>query len=282
MRTTDYQDHLIQTLSPRIGTGEARSVTRLVLEDVFGWRSGQRSRLLNQDEQILAWTVENRLLAGEPVQYITGIADFYGLQLRVTPDVLIPRPETEELVEQILGDHSAETTLNVLDVGTGSGCIALALKQKRPNWNITAVDVSDAALAVVIDNCERLGLELQCSKVDVLRAKELASFGDQQFDLIVSNPPYIPPSELTKMGKSTVAHEPELALFVPEEDPLLFYREVADLGEQHLTSGGFIYYEVNEFRAHSTVALLEERGYTEVEIRKDLQGKDRMVVCRKS
>ena len=253
-----------------------------MLEDVFGWRSGQRSRLLNQDEQILAWTVENRLLAGEPVQYITGIADFYGLQLRVTPDVLIPRPETEELVEQILGDHSAETTLNVLDVGTGSGCIALALKQKRPNWNITAVDVSDAALAVVIDNCERLGLELQCSKVDVLRAKELASFGDQQFDLIVSNPPYIPPSELTKMGKSTVAHEPELALFVPEEDPLLFYREVADLGEQHLISGGFIYYEVNEFRAHSTVALLEERGYTEVEIRKDLQGKDRMVVCRKS
>jgi release factor glutamine methyltransferase len=235
--------------------------------------------LLNQDEQILAWTVENRLLAGEPVQYITGIADFYGLQLRVTPDVLIPRPETEELVENILSDHAEGKVLNVLDIGTGSGCIALALKHKRPNWAITAIDVSEGALAVVQENCERLGLELQSSKVDVLTAMESGALSNRKFDLIVSNPPYIPPSELAKMGKSTIAHEPELALFVTENDPLLFYREIAKFGKAHLTDGGSIYYEVNEFRARPVVELLEGMGYAGVEIHKDLQGKDRIVVC---
>lgn len=280
MRTTDYEDHLITTLAPRLGVGEARSITRLVLEDVFGWRVGQRPRLLNQDEQILAWTVENRLLAGEPVQYITGIADFYGLQLRVTPDVLIPRPETEELVENILEDHPADHSLRVLDIGTGSGCIALALKHKRPNWIISAIDVSAAALAVMQENCQRLGLELQSSQVDVLRAKESGALGSQQFDLIVSNPPYIPPSEVPKMGKSTLAHEPELALFTPEDDPLLFYRTIAELGKDHLAPRGFVYLEVNEYRAHEVSALLTEHGYFEVQLQKDLQGKERMVVGR--
>ncbi|MEM9836116.1 MAG: peptide chain release factor N(5)-glutamine methyltransferase [Bacteroidota bacterium] len=283
MRTNDYHDHLVQKLAPRVGGGEAKSIVRLVLEDVFGWRSGQRPRLLNQDEQILAWTVENRLLAGEPVQYITGIADFYGLQLSVNPDVLIPRPETEELVELILADHPAEAPLNVLDIGTGSGCIALALKTKRPNWSITALDISPQALEVVAENEARIGVELHRVQADILAANHLAALtaDGAPFDIVISNPPYIPPSEAEKMGEATLSHEPALALFSPAEDPLLFYRKIGELTQAHFQNHqGTLYFEINEFRGAELRQLLTDQGFSSVEMFKDMQGKERMCKVR--
>lgn len=277
MRTVDYQNHLIQTLGPKMGTNEAKSVTRLVLEDVFGWRSGQRPRLLNQDEQILAWTIENRLLSGEPVQYITGIADFYGMQLRVSPDVLIPRPETEELVELILANHPEEEVLKVLDIGTGSGCIALAIKQQRPAWAVTGLDVSAAAIQLAQENDEELQLGVEWKLVDILTGQVAHTF-----DVLISNPPYIPPSEKERMAKSTIAHEPDLALYTPEDDPLLFYRRIIELSEAGaLSAGGALYFEINEFHHEAVLDLLQKADFTDLEVKKDLQGKHRMVVARK-
>ena len=286
MNTIDLTRHLINELAPTLGAGEAASVSRLVLEDVYGFRRGHRPRVLTQDEEILAWATINRLKAGEPVQYVTGIADFYGLQLKVNPSVLIPRPETEELVEWILESHPGDMPLNLLDIGTGSGCIPLAIKAKRPGWSCNGIDISEEALVVAKENAEMLQMEVSFGILDVLTesdamAENLAA-NDQpsKIDILVSNPPYIPPSEREKMGASTVDHEPELALFVPEDDPLLFYGKVAEIGRDVLAAGGSVYVETNEFNNNDVVKLFERFGYKNVGRRQDLQGKWRMVAGR--
>ena len=281
MTITELAQHIIDELAPLLGPGEATSVSRLVLEDVFGYRRGSHPRRLNQDEQIMAWATINRLKAGEPVQYVTGIADFYGLQLKVTPAVLIPRPETEELVEWILEENVAGTQVQCLDIGTGSGCIPLALKHKRPSWACTGVDVSTDALGVARANAEKLSLEVDFQEMDAMQPAT-HNLQPATCNLLISNPPYIPPSERAVMSPSTLAHEPELALFVPEEDPLLFYRRIAKLGTELLAKGGHIYLETNEFNNEDVVGLLKSSGYTEVERRKDLQGKWRMVRGRRA
>ena len=279
MTTLDLSQHLVDELSPILGPGEASSVARLVLEDVFGYRRHSLDRLLTQDEQLLAWATINRLKAGEPVQYVTGIADFYGLQLHITPDVLIPRPETEELVEWVLEAYPNASELQVLDLGTGSGCIPLALKARRPGWACTAVDVSPEALEVARENGTRLGLEVDFLAVDILSNSSSIIGADRPlFDIIISNPPYIPPSEQDRMGASTVAHEPALALYVPEEEPLLFYRKIGALAQQSLAPSGTLFFETNEFNNEQVVALLTKLGYAAVTPRKDLRGKWRMVV----
>lgn len=279
MTTVELSQHIIDELAPLHGPGEATSVSRLVLEDLFGYRRGSHPRKLSQDEQILAWATINRLKADEPVQYVTGIADFYGLQLKVNPAVLIPRPETEELVEWILEEYAAGTQVQCLDIGTGSGCIPLALKAKRPLWTLTGVDVSADALEVANGNAEKLDLDVDFKELDVLQNTAL-HLRPATYSIIVSNPPYVPPSERDVMSPSTLAHEPELALFVPEGDPLLFYRRIAELGKDLLTDGGELFFETNEFNNEAVVSLLEALGYTDVERRKDLQDKWRMVKGR--
>ncbi|MEM9258455.1 MAG: peptide chain release factor N(5)-glutamine methyltransferase [Bacteroidota bacterium] len=276
MRTDDLSQHLIDELSPILGGGEAASVTRLVLEDLFGWRRGHRPRLLSQDEEMLAWATINRLKAGEPVQYVTGIADFYGLQLKVTPAVLIPRPETEELVEWILSRHGADTALHVIDLGTGSGCIPLALKARRPGWTCFGLDVSEAALAVARENAEKLGLDVHFAHFDLLKKLNTDPVS-LTGNLLISNPPYIPPSERERMSASTLAHEPELALFVPEEDPLLFYRRILEIAPSFLPLGGEIFVETNEFNNQEVAELFAANLEGVVERQQDLQGKWRMV-----
>lgn len=277
MRTNDYFDHLLQEFSAQMGAGEAKSVARLILEDVFGWRSGQRPRLLSQDEQLLAWTIENRLKSGEPVQYISGIADFYGLQFRVNPNVLIPRPETEELIEQLLDHYDATHTLRVLDIGTGSGCIAVAIKNQRPNWVVKGIDISETACALARENAKRHELNVEFEVLDILK-----SLPNESFDIIVSNPPYISPEERPLMGKSTLAHEPAIALFAPLEDPLLFYRRFAEIGKKILVPQGRLYVELNEFRYKETKTLFEQSGWQEVAIQHDLEGKARVLSAKKS
>ncbi|NJB84599.1 release factor glutamine methyltransferase [Lewinella marina] len=273
MRTDDLTKHITRELRPLLGRGESASVSRLVMEDLFGYRQGNRPRKLTQEEQILAWTTLNRLKAGEPVQYVTGIADFFGLQLKVNPSVLIPRPETEELVEWILEDHNQHTVRSVIDIGTGSGCIPLALQARRPAWTCRGVDLSEAALEVARENARRLDLPVTFHQGDVLEE----SMAEGRYDVIVSNPPYIPPSERSKMDASTLEHEPEMALFVPEEDPLLFYRRLAGQGHHGLKAGGQLYCETNEFNSEEVLKLFLDAGYADVVRRKDLQNKWRMV-----
>lgn len=275
MNTTDLARHLADELTPRLGDRETRSVARLVLEDLFGVRPGARPRPLTQDEQLLAWATINRLKAGEPVQYVTGIADFYGLQLHVGPAVLVPRPETEELVEWVLEENAPGPPLRVVDLGTGSGCIALALKKQRPEWTVEALDVSQAALRIARANAEKLRLDVTFHQADLRHAG--LYLPHDTYDLLVSNPPYIPPSETDKMGASTLAHEPALALFVPEEDPLLFYRRLAEEGNELLSEKGRLYVETNASNNGLVMRLFERLGYTAVERRKDLRGKERMV-----
>ncbi len=274
MGTAEYAEHLRAELSPTQGEGEAASISRLVLEDLFGWRRGTRSRELTPDEELLAWTTVNRLKAGEPVQYVTGVADFYGLQFHVTPAVLIPRPETEELVEWMLEDHGKQTVKQVIDVGTGSGCIAVTLAHQRPSWQVTALDVSPAALEVTTGNAERLATRLAEARRADFVAEGLKT--EEKYDLIVSNPPYILPSERDRMSASTLTHEPGLALFVPEEDPLLFYRRLAEEALRHLNAGGRLYVETNEYNNEEVALLFKQAGF-DILRRKDLQQKWRMV-----
>ena len=278
LRTDDLAKHFVRELRTALGGGEAASVTRLIMEDVFGYRNGNRPRMLTEDEELLAWVTLNRLHGGEPVQYVTGIADFYGLQLKVTPAVLIPRPETEELVEWILDDHPTGTVKRVVDLGTGSGCIPLALQARRPEWLCEGVDKSEEALEVALDNREMLNSTVLFKVADLLSDRFTR---DSHYDIVVSNPPYIPPSEREQMGPSVLEHEPAIALFVPEDDPLIFYRKVGELAITGLKAGGNLYVETNEHNSDRVMKLFRDQGFGDVVRKKDLQGKWRMVRCRR-
>lgn len=277
--TSELQQKIISELTHTLGVREAKSVARLVLEDQFGHRLSYRPRSLSEEEQVLARGTINRLKAGEPVQYITGIADFFGLQFEVDPSVLIPRPETEELVEWVLEDHRSAGQIRILDIGTGSGCILLSLLSQRPGWTGAGIDVSREALAVARNNAKRYDLGVDLIRADASGGNFVPT--DRIYNIIVSNPPYIPPSELQKMGPSTLAHEPKLALFVPEDDPLIFYRRIGAFARAGLKDGGQLYFETNEFNNEAVVELLKRQlGFRDVVARQDLQHKLRMVRAR--
>lgn len=271
--------YLQTELRPRYGEGEARAIARAVVEDAFGWRPGRADRVLS-DEEVDRWQqIQERLLAGEPVQYVVNTAHFYGLQLYVDPAVLIPRPETEELVEWIIDSlrplHTRTEKLKLLDIGTGSGCIPLALKKELPRLQVTGADVSEAALAVAARNAQQLGLEVAWQSMDVLDESQWP--GPGSLDAVVSNPPYIPRSEAGLMPDHVRRYEPELALFVDHADALLFYHRIAALARRCLRPGGYLFFECNEFNAPAVKKLAGAAGLTNAELRTDLQGKDRMV-----
>ena len=273
--TQAAHQQLIAELSPTVGEGEARSIARLVFEDVFDWRPGRRDRAMKAEEVEQLQQITIRLKALEPVQYITGRADFYGLQLHVTPAVLIPRPETEELVEWIL-DHRSDFsgTSTIFDIGTGSGCIPLAIKQNWPAASVHGLDLSKAALAVAQENATSLSLYVQWLEADVLNKANWASL--PACDIIISNPPYIPHQEAALMPDSVKQYEPSMALFVENEEPLIFYRTIMELAQQKLKAGGILFFECNEFNAEEVDQLGRQLGFTNTELRRDLQGKWRM------
>jgi len=213
----------------------------------------------------------DRLLRGEPVQYVCEHALWMGLDLRVTPATLIPRPETAELVEMV--SSVKIQGLRVLDIGTGSGCIAIALKQRHPQWQVAACDVSEEALAVARENAERNGVE-----VDFFRCDILGEVPEGQYDLIVSNPPYVLESEKTTMETRVLDYEPASALFVPDAQPLLFYARITALAAGGLLAhGGQLLFEINERFGEETAALLRENGLKDVEVLQDMFGKLRYV-----
>jgi len=217
--------------------------------------------------------VLKRLLASEPIQYITGSTQFYGLELQVNRDTLIPRPETEELVAWVIASTGKTSGLKILDIGTGSGCIAISLAHNLPNTQVEGVDISLQAIETATSNAKSNDVEVAFFKQDVLSASDFMN----EYDVIVSNPPYVRTLEKAEMNANVLKHEPHAALFVTDEDPLVFYRKIATLARQNLKSGGQLFFEINEYLGEETVSLIKEIGFNQVELRKDLFGKDRMV-----
>ena len=239
--------------------------------------------LKRNEQQSVAFTKEllsilDHLKNGEPIQYILGYAWFRGIKLKVTPSVLIPRQETEELVEWIINDLDCNEP-SVLDIGTGSGCIALALKNELPKSNVIAWDISNEALQVALQNANEYGLDIHFEQKDILNF----SINDHpvQYDVIVSNPPYVMHKEKFKMHPNVLNNEPQLALFVDDNDPLLFYRAIVNTAKLLLNSNGLLYFEINESLGQETVQLIEKSGLSNIELKKDINGKDRMIKCVK-
>ena len=270
---------LLAELMPLHSSGEAASIARIVFEDAFGIQNFSREDLLEESQLQKLRQISKGLQSGEPVQYALGQAFFYGLNLKVSPAVLIPRQETEELVYWVLADHPEQAALRILDIGCGSACIPLALKSKWSTAQLTGIDLSTDALAIAQENAKQLELAVDFRQLDILDEKEWELL--PPFDIIISNPPYIPISEKALMPDQVLDHEPSLALFVENNDPLIFYRKIAAFALQKLPSGGLLYFETNEFNAKEVLSLLEKEGFVNIELRKDMQKKDRMIRAQK-
>lgn len=274
MRKTETE--FISRLAGLYDAAEAKELARIclmrVLDCNFTYLLSHSPLSLTSEQQVSVNAFLNRLAKGEPVQYIEGDAPFCGLSFKVKPGVLIPRPETAELVDWVKADWQSSANPAILDVGTGSGCIAVSLAHALPNANVSAVDVSDEALGVASENAAANGVEVAFSQIDILSQEPSGSF-----NAIVSNPPYICHSEKANMHQNVLDFEPALALFVPDDDPLLFYRRIASLALTHLVGGGMLYFEINERFGAETVKMLQELGFSDVCLRADFFGKDRMV-----
>lgn len=274
------QSDLAISLTPLYGEGEADSIARIVAEDAFQLK-GNAGREPGEAEIKLYLEIRNRLMAGEPVQYVLGQADFFGLKFRVSPATLIPRQETEELVAWVLEETRAGHGINLLDVGLGSGCIAISIKKRRTGWTVFGMEVSMEALSVAQQNAEVLvSGDTHFFQGNALKKQDWQNL--PALDIVISNPPYIPAAERALVPLHVLHHEPHLALFVTDEDPLLFYREIAATSREKLKSGGWIYFECNEFNADEVAQLLERTGFSQVESRKDICGADRMVRAMKT
>jgi len=216
----------------------------------------------------------SRLKSQEPIQYILGETAFYGLPFKVTKDTLIPRPETEELVDWIVTDLQSNnhTKLSILDIGTGTGCIPVSLAKNAPNCAVSSIDVSKKALAIAKENAILNAVDINFIEQDILNTTELR----QQYDIIVSNPPYVRELEKEEIQPNVLENEPHLALFVEDNNPLIFYSKIADLAKMHLKKNGILYFEINQYLGKETVDMLSQKGFT-TELRKDIFGNDRMI-----
>ena len=269
---------ITQSLSTLYSKEEIESITKLIFEKVLGLTRLQV--YLNQHETISATNlaqikeIVSRLTHFEPIQYILGETEFYGLKFIVNRSVLIPRPETEELVEWIVLDYQ-NLSPKILDIGTGSGCIPISLLKTLPDSSAEGWDISNEALEVAKKNATLNQVDIDFFYADVLNSV----FPDhqKQYDIIVSNPPYVTQSEQSQMFKNVTDYEPGLALFVPDSDPLIFYRKIADIAISLLKSDGKLYFEINEMFGNKVVELLESKGFINIVLKKDINGKDRMV-----
>lgn len=263
---------------------EAKAIARMVYEVRFGLMPsdlfiGKDTQLSTDDQKLLA-EITQRLLTGEPVQYVLGEAEFGGRTFHVEPGVLIPRPETYELCQWIMeggrGKKEEGRNTSILDIGTGSGCIACTLAAELADAEVTAWDISDDALRIATENAKRTNVHVSFEKVDVLNTsllnRERPATG---LDIIVSNPPYICNKERATMERNVLEHEPELALFVPDDVPLLFYRTIARFAAKALNPGGALYFEINPLYVSEMQQMLSEEGFSHTEIRNDQFGKQR-------
>jgi release factor glutamine methyltransferase len=280
-QTLAYINQALETLYP---AGEIQSFIRLIMASVCGLQPYQL--LMNKDRELSGaqkrriGRIVERLRQWEPIQYILGETSFCGLDLRLTPAVLIPRPETEELVALVLKEQAGRK-VRILDVGTGSGCIALALARGLSGSEVTALDVSAKALRLARGNAIRNKLSVDFIRADVLSAGQAAGAIPGTFDILVSNPPYVKESERRGMEKNVLLYEPPQALFVSDEDPLVFYRAIARLAGEKLREGGRLYFEINALLGKETLGALAAEGYRQTELIRDLSGKDRFILAKK-
>ena len=276
-------EKLYQALDAMPDEAERNAIIRAVCCDVLGISSTmyylKENVELTTEQAALLDDVVARLKQGEPLQYIEGKAMFCGMQFMVSPQVLIPRPETAELVDWIVADHAMGQP-KILDLGTGSGCIAISLSKLMPQAVVEACDISDGALAVASENNRANDTSVEFFALDML---DTASLLPRSYDILVSNPPYIKQCEAVDMEQNVTQWEPHTALFVPDDDALRFYRAVAEIGQTDaLSPGGCIYVEINQALGKETVALFEAYGYKDVVLRKDIYGNDRMIKCVKN
>lgn len=253
---------------------EVKSIFFISVEHLLQLRRSQL--MLNWEKEpegetlTLFLTILEGLKTHKPIQYLLGEAFFYGSVFKVNEAVLIPRPETEELVDWILEEKTPAPS--VIDFGTGTGCIAISLKKHLKDASVTAVDISEEALRIASENAG-----INQAEVSFVHADILTFQSDTKFDIIVSNPPYITEKEREEMQQNVLAHEPHLALFVTNERPLLFYEAVADFALGNLKENGSLFFEINEYLAKETIQMLKDKSFVFIELRKDMQGKDRMV-----
>ncbi len=277
--------YVVGRLSASYPEGEARALTRLVLETRFGLRQvdvcAGRDRIFSLKEREDLENIVNRLLQKEPVQYVLGQADFCGRAFTVAPGVLVPRPETEELAEWVIRDEKerGHSSPRILDIGTGSGCIAVTLALDVPGARVSALDVSPRALAVARKNALRMGAAVDFLCRDILAPPREG--GAAPWDVIVANPPYVCEREREGMEENVLRHEPPQALFVPDDDPLVFYRAIGKYAGDTLETGGRLYVEINRAYGQETSELLRNLGLRGIVVRKDSYGNDRMIRCER-
>ncbi len=276
MKIAAFKNHFFDTLAGEYPREEIGSFFSILTQEFLNL-----SRLevalypqyeLSKEEKDKFESALQRLQQHEPVQYITGHTQFFGLPFNVNQNVLIPRPETEELVAWILEDCNHQEQLNILDIGTGSGCIAISLAKNLPNAKVTAFDISDDAIKVAQGNAILNKVEVEFFKKDILAV----DFLPEKFDIIVSNPPYVRELEKKDMQRNVLEHEPETALYVKDNDPLIFYRKITGLAANNLHPGGKLYLEINQYLGKETEALLTEKNF-QTRLKKDIFGVDRML-----
>lgn len=282
MKLKDIQTLFHKTLDTIYGKQEVDSFFYLLTEHIVGLNrmalALEPNATINKKDEEVFQDALSRLEQQEPIQYIIGETEFYGLMFKVNPDTLIPRPETEELVEWIIKNHSAQNQdvqLNILDIGTGTGCIAISLAKHLPNAKVYALDVSKNALEVARQNAENNNVSVQFINDDILNPNGFKS--DFKFDIIVSNPPYVRQLEKQEIKPNVLNHEPHLALFVDDHDPLLFYRAICEFSIIYLKEKGTLYFEINQYLGKGMVDLMQTFSFENVELKQDLFGNDRMV-----
>jgi len=271
-------DYIRKELTGIYPDREIRSIEAMIFEHVMNYSRIdfllKRSEPIPPQKRKEIEEIVEKLKSHQPIQYILGVTDFYGLKFKVTPAVLIPRPETEELVDWILKTNKLPFPF-ILDIGAGSGCIPVTLKKGIPEAAVSAVDISKEALEIATFNSEQHEVFIHLIHADILEWENQE--WPSKYDIIVSNPPYVRHLEKEQMKRNVLEHEPHLALFVDDDNALIFYRKIIEFSKKHLNLGGQLYFEINEAFGSQMIRLLETNGFKEIEMRKDLSGKDRMI-----
>ena len=281
MLLKDIKDIYHRELDEKYPKEEVDSMFYLMIEHFLGLEQFilaiDPGIVITKDEEQYMFEGLSKLRNEIPIQYVLGETTFMDLKIMVNESVLIPRPETEELVSWVLKDiENLDDNLKIVDIGTGSGCIAISLFKLKPSLKITAMDISKSAIEVAEKNALKNNADIEFIQADILKIPSLK----ENYDIIVSNPPYVREMEKDQMHNNILKNEPTLALFVPDEDPLLFYRPIAKLARNNLTPKGVIYMEINQYLGKEVKEVLEESGFAEIELRKDIFGNDRMIKAR--
>ena len=284
MKIKEYRTQFIDALTPLYEAGEAESFFYLILEEKNQLKRidlALHPDLVFSEGEIVIWnSILEQLIQEIPIQYLLGKTSFYGLDFEVNENVLIPRPETEELVEWIIETQNSKVEsqkIRILDIGTGSGCIAISLAKNIQDAQVFAIDVSEKALATAQKNAEINSVNVTFIHQNILETEDL----QQQFDIIVSNPPYVRNLEKEEIKKNVLDNEPHLALFVADNDALIFYKKIAELAQKNLYENGHLYFEINQYLGKEMIDLLEKMNFKNVELRKDIYGNDRMISCHR-